>query len=185
MEAMVIINLKDGHLEVSGTEAFVRSIYTDFKSQISQQKTFAPLGTDNTPTKSEAKTSRGQTKATSSSKSRSKKASADVDINPELNVTGVKEFYEKYAPKNDPERALIFAIFLRDEKNISPCSVSDLHTCFFTLKGQLKVPSNYNGLLANDAVRTKFFNRQSMEDISVTTIGENYFHHSLKRRQET
>lgn len=178
MKSKVVINIKDGLLEVTGSEKFVKNIYDDFKNKLGNFDNKKPVKDPLKNNQDDFKVSPRK----SSSSGKIKKQTVNIDVNPELEVTGLESFFDKFEPKTDAEKTLIFVKFLHEARDISPCSASDIHTCFFALKEHLKVPTNYNSLLLNDSSRTKFFNRNGTNDITITPIGENHFNHKLKRK---
>jgi hypothetical protein len=180
MKSKVVINIQDGLLEVTGSEKFVKSIYDDFKDKLANYDDVKPIK-QKIKKKESTSSSRSNKLATGS---KIKKQTASVNINSDIQVEGLEAFYSDFDPKTDAEKALIFVYFLREKRDLSPCSVSDIHTCFFAMKEHLNVPSNYRSLLKNDAQRTKYFDRNGSNEITITSIGENHFNHKLKRKSK-
>lgn len=174
MESKLLVNFSTGQLEVTGSEDLIREVYSDFKNQLGKTRTATVPQSQN----DEVGTS---TKTPPKKPSKARKSGGTGNVNPDLDTTGLENYFGQYDIKKDAERALVFAIFLRDEKKNSDIDADAIYTCFFALKDQLKLP-NIDGLINNDTTRTKFFSRGENGELVVTRIGENHFAQKLKAR---
>ena len=161
MEATVntklTINLRDGILDVDGSEEFVRSIYEDFKGEVAKRVSSpatasrqieAPaipvqdadeiVGKDK-PKKQ--RTKRVTTTTGEGPKVRTGKYKPTFDST--LNVKGLPKYYDSMNPYNAAEKILTFAAFLRDSLKMESCTADHIYTCFFAVKDRTKIPEAF------------------------------------------
>lgn len=188
------INLREGTVEVEGAEEFVRFIYQDFKESLSKrvivqspekvldQVPETPLlsneGKDQPKRRTKRKT------AASGEADKSRTAAYKPTFNAQLNLAGLREFYDKWKPENNAEKILLFAVFLRDQLKTAPCSADDIFTCYFTLKDRTKTPEAFAQAFHDTKSRTHFIDYQTLQSISITIAGENYFSDKSRKRKE-
>jgi hypothetical protein len=181
MNTRLTINLRDGLLEVEGGEDFVRTIYQDFKAQVARAalkavpaKPFEQL--EQAPAPIQQVEARRQTKprGNRSSDSGKIKASNYRPTFKDLNLAGLGEFYDQFAPANHNEKILCFAVFLRDQLKISPCTADDIYTCYFTLKTRTKTPVAFQQAFITAKSRTHFIQFDWPQKIEVTIAGDNF-----------
>ena len=187
------INLKEGTIIVEGDEGFVRFIYQDFKESMSKQVVVQPppiasieqpaspmLVEHSAPAKPRKakKTSLGATNKVSATKYK-------PQVNSGLILTGLAEFYDAWKPENNFERILIFAIFLRDRLEITPCSADDIFTCFFLLKNKDPIPEAFTQAFRDAKSRTHYIEYQTLAEITITIMGENRYNEQLKAKSES
>lgn len=177
----LVINLREGILDVQGEESFVRSIYDDFKERIGKA---VVIETGSAPQFQKVESSSEAVRQIARKKKIKPVQSTDGKVrvgefkpsfNANLNLTGLSEFYKEWAPKNHPETILVFAIFLRDRLNIFPCTANDIYTCYFTLKSQVKTPEAFVQAFRNAENRTHYIRFESVDKIEITIAGDNFF----------
>jgi hypothetical protein len=195
MNTKLTINLKDGILDVDGSEDFVRSIYEDFKGEVAKRLTIAPVAPkqiDATPAPSpeaiEAlaempKKARTRRAPISSDGQKPRSAKYKPTFDPTLDVNGLVEFYDSMDPDNIAEKILTFAIFLRDHRNMQSCTADDIFTCFYTVKDRTKIPEAFEQAFRDTQSRTHFIQVNSLQDITITIPGNNKFEDMKKKRK--
>lgn len=194
MATKLIINLRDGVLDVEGSEQFVREIYGDFKSEVARLKSLeAPSGRrievppitvdqaealihNEAEQKSAAK--RVDSKA-SGQKSRGGKFKPAFD--PNLDVKGISEFYNTLKPQNVPEQILTFVMFLKEQLKMDVCTAHHVYTCFYSVRDRTKIPTAFSQAFYNTVGRTHYIQVPSLSEISVTILGGNHFEEMKKR----
>jgi hypothetical protein len=188
--AKLLINLRDGILDVQGSEDFVRSIYQDFKEQVAKSAIAvrAPVAAlsaavQEMPESGEQSPRRRKVARASTQNDKSKATEYKPSFNPQLNLNGLEEWYGRFEPANYSEKILLFAIFLRDHLNARPCNADDIFTCFQTLRSLTKTPEAFVQAFRDAQSRTHFIEYLSPENIEVTIAGENHFNHKLKRKE--
>jgi hypothetical protein len=175
MESRLIVDLSTGHLEVTGSEELVKHIFNEFRAEIAS-KGLKSHPKEAVPVEESGRVHRESTPK----KGGQKKASASADVNKDLDTSGVEDYFDKYDPKSDAERAMIFVKFLTEQKELESSSIRDVYTCFFAMKSRLKLP-NMASLLSNDYTRTKFFTQQDGA-VMLTRLGETHFSQKLKKK---
>ncbi len=191
----LIINLKDGILDVDGSEEFVRSIYDDFKGEVAKRSQpvasaqrlleqpvlTVPDGADNDGSSGVKKT---RVKKNNTSGDGQKKASSKSKptFDPNLDLKGLVEFYDRYAPQNVPEKILIFAMFLLEQLNLQSFSIDQIYTCFFTVRDRTKIPEAFAQAFHNTQARTHFIQITTLQEMAITTPGFNKFEEMKKSK---
>lgn len=179
----LLINLKEGIVEVEGAENFVRDVYNDFKERVSKPIPFAPAppaqieqfndeqedGSEPAP-RTRAKHRRSGAASGKTGEAGSYKPKFNDDLNPR----GLPEFYDQYAPKTHSEKILVFAAFLRDKMRISPCTANDIFTCYFTMKNKTKTPEAFVQAFRDCQSRTHYIKVISLTEIEVAIPGDNF-----------
>lgn len=195
MNAKLTVNLRDGALDVEGSEDFVRAVYDDFKEEIARrqiglgvsQRIEAPLLSQQAPivVAPQAKAKKpARTKRTvpngDAAKARAGKYKPTFD--PGLNLKGLPEFYDELAPANASEKILIFMVFLKERLNIDICTADYIFTCFFTVKDRTKIPEAFEQAFWTAQSRTHFIHINSLQEITLTIPGNNRFEEMKKRK---
>lgn len=196
MNTKLTINLRDGILDVDGSEEFVRTVYEDFKGEVAKrlplaadaqrQIEAAPLtliepiaGTTEVKPKKQPHAKRA-TATGEGQKARTGKYKPTFD--PNLDLNGLVEFYDELKPMNAAEKILIFAVFLKERLKIVPCTADQIFTCFFTVKDRTKIPEAFEQAFRDTQSRTHFIQVTSLQDITVTIPGSNHFVEMKKRK---
>lgn len=196
MNTKLTINLKEGILDVDGSEEFVRSIYDDFKGEVAKQLPTRPTARQPEASILPAYVAETETVTLkdNSTKSRAKRASANSEgpkksatkykptFDPTLDLKGLPEFYDKMIPENAAEKILIFASFLQDNLGMLSCTADHIYTCFFTVKGRTKIPEAFEQAFRDTQSRTHFIQINSLQDISITIPGSNRLEEMKKRK---
>ncbi|MEW5912690.1 MAG: hypothetical protein AB1814_09060 [Thermodesulfobacteriota bacterium] len=184
MATKLHINIFEGIIDVDGDEGLVQEIYRDLKpqiiGQISKLNQHLPHGKN--------KTIEGTRQTEESNKTNNSKGvkKARTQIAPkqvsDLNLEGLSEFYDQFAPKGDSERILIFLKYLQSKKNY-PSSMDSIFTCFMALK--TKLPKDFGSALrtTRNPKRYGYIAYESYNEITITSVGENHFNFSLARSE--
>jgi hypothetical protein len=195
MNTKLAINIREGTVEVEGDEAFVRSIYQDFKEHIGKLVALQPAApralavapdhpaiTDESAAQSKKKPHRrGSSKAGENSRSADYKPTFDGSID----LSGLEEMYDEFDPENHSEKILLFAIFLRDTVKRVPCTADHIFTCYFTLKAKTETPAAFLQAFRTAQSRTHYIEYSSPQDIQITIPGDNFYNAKLKKKSET
>lgn len=188
------INLRDGILDVEGSEEFVREIYGDFKGEVANRKymevekgrqieaaamtvdTVEPVTPDATDRKSPAKRAENKT---GGQKARGPKFKPMFD--PNLDVNGVSEFYNALKPQNAAEQILVFVMFLKEHLKMETCTAHQVYTCFYNVRDRTKIPTAFSQAFYNTVARTHYIQVPSLNEVSATILGGNHFEDMKKR----
>ena len=178
METKLRIDLSQRTLEVEGSEAFVREIYSDFKDRISAISQVTPKKTNG---KQEAK---AEAPTPPKGKHRQLKKEAlsivkDLDLAEQGYKPSLKDFFSKYTPRNNFERNLIFVYYLQNIANESAITTDHIFTCYRHVS--VKLPRAFKQSLWDTASQKGWIDTSSLEDIKVTTHGMNYIEHEITK----
>jgi hypothetical protein len=195
MNTSLTINLKEGILDVHGSEDFVRSIYEDFKGEVAKrlpQNNPAPMQlakaapespvTEVEQPREKQKKTREKSSASSSDGQKSRGGRHKPKFDPALDVKGLVEFYDALAPENNAENILTFAMFLKEQRQMDSFTGDHIYTCFYTVRDRTKIPEAFEQAFRNTQHRTHYIHVNSMQDISVTIPGSNHFEAMKKRK---
>jgi len=195
MNTKLTINLRDGILDVEGSDEFVRAIYDDFKGEVARR-----LGSQNDPPPQIEGRVAGEEAASEVPKaspkpSRAKRAGASgggqktrtgSDYKPTfdstLNLKGLPELYDELGPLNAAEKILIFGIFLKERLKLESFTADHIYTCFFTVRDRTKIPEAFVQAFRDTQSRTHYIQVNSLQDITVTIAGSNHFEEMKKRK---
>jgi hypothetical protein len=190
MNTKLTINLKDGILDVTGSEDFVRSIYDDFKNEIEKRQLIAgnvprqiePAGVDEAATTIDTQALPTRKRASSREKSRTK---YKPKFDPGLDIGGLPAFYGAVSPVNNFEKLLTFGMFLREQRGMESFSQDHIFTCFQAMREQTKTPEAFEQAFRDAQNRTHWIHANSMQDISIRIPGMNHFETMKKRKAAT
>lgn len=188
----LLINLREGIVQVEGDETFVRDVYNDFKEQVSKpvvlQQAGAPqLGIedgaddDMEPPSPKARTNKIR-RTSQQSTTRGETAAYKPEFNTALDLSGLPKFYDQYDPTTHPEKILIFATFLKERLNIAPCTANDIFTCYSVLKTRTKTPGAFLQAFRDTQNKTHFIEYLSPTEINLTIAGTNYLNFDMKKK---
>ena len=181
MTTKLKINLPDGTvLEIEGEETFVREIYEDHKQSIQNPSKNA---------KAVSPSSNETTKSTVSSKkrtiSKSKESYAIVktlDLSGATNKQSLKDFYDEKSPTSGFAKNAVFVYYLQkimEEKNIT---IDHIYTCYKAVK--TKIPALLRQNLFDTSSKNGYITTESLNDITITTVGENFIEHDLPKEDK-
>jgi len=172
--ARIKIDLSQGVLEVEGEEGFLKEIYEDFKSRVSiatdSKATHPAIEAEtaasenkNKPTKSKIKT--GARKETYS-------FVKDLNLRGDgKSIDSLKDFYTKKLPSSAMETTTVFIYYLCSVLKINNVGLDHLYTCYKEV-GQ-KVPAALRQNLLDTAHRKGTIDTSSLDNVTLTTRGEN------------
>ena len=195
MSTKLTINLKDGILDVDGSEDFVRSIYEDFMGEVAERLTMSSAPPKQIEAASTPSLEVIEAPAEKPKQVRTRRALASGDgqkpravkykptFDPNLDVKGLVEFYDSLNPDNIAKKILTFAIFLRDHKNMQSCAADHIYTCFYTVKDRTKIPEAFEQAFRDTQSRTHFIQLTSLQDIRIAIFGDNKFEEMKKKRR--
>ena len=189
--AKLRLNLREGIIEVEGDSALVAKIYDDFKSQLAsvssddEDAEGAPRGSStvhDTEARASHRKSRKPRIAKASSGGGDKVSNYTPVLDKGLDTSKLSKFYEPFAPRNHAERVLIYARFLNDVLDISPCTGDQIFTCYKATRE--RVPEAFVQALRDaSGGRYGYIDYKSPTEILSTTRGDNHFEHNgIKRK---
>lgn len=196
MTTKLHINISQGIVDVEGDPDLVRAIYDDFKERLLDAvKRTPPESSPTAPSSTPAENREGASGL--SNKSRPKRRTVTKKkVNGDENVSGVVAdlpkmdknldtsalgaFYGKYAPKNNPEKILIFLRFMIDELQINSPNTDQVYTCF-KATGE-KIPKAFAQAFYDTSSKNGYIDFRTSVDLPITIAGDNHFNHALKKK---
>lgn len=180
------IDLRSGVLEVEGEEAFVREVYQDYKDKVSQDN-FTPIP-DTDREEAEPKTTPKQPKAknngskTGSKRKESYQIVKDLELSAKNGKEALKTFYAKKSPTTAMQRNAVFVYYLEKVAKIGGVGVNHIYTCYKDVNE--KVPGALRQSLLDTSFKKGWIDTKSMENITITTHGENLVEHELPNKKD-
>jgi hypothetical protein len=188
------INLNEGTVQVEGPEAFVRSVYEDFKDMFAKRRASGPaiLTVNAQPTSSPAQITDETTKLKRRVGRKSARPDTDgprsADYKPkfrgDLDLKDLEAAYDAFKPKFHSEKMLLFAMFLREHFKIAPCTADDIFTCYETMKKKTATPEAFVQAFRDVDKRSHFIEFHSPQKIEITIAGSNFYQKKLKEMNE-
>jgi len=181
--AKLHINLHQGLIEAEGEEAFV----------LKHAPPPPPANPGEKPPNAEDKPGRAAPKRRTR-RNGGREATGDTEApgvskytpnrDPSLDLSKLKDFIAPYKPKNNAEKIVIYAHFLRDVLKKDPCSVDQVYSCFRHMKD--KVPEAFGQAFINTRGDTYgYITFTSVNDIKLTIAGENHFERDIPKAEAT
>lgn len=148
MQTKLHINVPQGIVDIEGDPDLVREVYADFRDRLLDKL----INTSENPIKNgssaEDKKSPHKRKRRPLVKKAKQAAADDNAIDPhnpkldkDLDLSQLRNFYDRYEPKNNAEKILVFAKFLIDELKIDKPNTDQFYSCFEELKE--KIPTAF------------------------------------------
>ena len=181
------IDLRSGVLEVEGEESFVREVYQDYKDKVSQDN-FTLI---NEPVREEAEPKTTVAKPhkvknsigkTGSKRKESYQIVKDLDLSAKGAKEALKIFYAKKASATAIQRNAVFVYYLEKVAKVSGVGVNHIYTCYKDVNE--KVPGALRQSLFDTSSKKGWIDTKSMENITITTHGENLVEHTLPSKKE-
>jgi len=188
--AKLRIDLQSGILEVEGEESLVKQVYDDFKERITELIQLKQLqepgttGLQGTP----VSTSLPKSKKVRQEKSAGKRKESysivkDLDFAPKNGVPSLKDFFASKSPSAAREINAVIVYYLQKVAGIQGISVDHVYTCYKHL-GE-RVPGAFRQSLFDTASKKGWIDTKSLDNITVTTLGENLVEHELPKTSKT
>lgn len=189
MTSKLLINVFEGSVHVEGEEDFVREVYSDFKTLMIEMMKGAPdTKRVSVAPPEEVVPQKAKVKKRTPAKKPSNSSAQVSGINPDnpsldknLDTSGIDTFYSQYAPKNHPEKILIFMRFLNDKAEIEDPSTDQIYTCYNAV-GEKPAAAFAQSFRDTSSKKFGYIDYNSANDISLTFIGNRHFDHDLKKK---
>lgn len=94
----------------------------------------------------------------------------ELDLSPK-NKESLKDFISKHTPANGQMYNLCFVYYLQTVLELQGITPNHIYTCYKNLN--VKFPSNIYQSIADTSKRKGWINTSNMNDITITTLGEN------------
>jgi len=180
MTTSVRIDVSQGIVEVEGSEAFVKAVYDDFKGKIATgPKPAPPAGPKDRPKRKLAAGDGSGEKKSRRSRPKDVKVVDDLDLAGSDSIMSLRDFYAQYGATTNLVRNVIFVRYLKNEMKIEKVTVDHVFTCYRNIPG-LRIPGDIKQSLLDARRLHNWLDTSSLDDITMTIHGTNYFEHDLK-----
>jgi hypothetical protein len=178
METKLKINFQTRELEVSGDEKFVIDIFNEYKhlfeQNIENEVPYETKKAQNKHSKVSAKKIKGVKRITNSYS-----IITNLNLKPK-DKEHLKDFYGKYDSKNGYQRNLIFVYYLTKILKLNNITVNHVYSCYKDVA--VKFPDNLYQNLIDTKNDKGWILTKNMDNLTVTTTGENYLEHTLPKK---
>ena len=195
MTTKLHIDISHGIIDVEGDPELVREVYADFKMRLlssvkfSQPEpaaapaaTHAGNGIEIAPAATKQKTKR---RVASKKKANGDEGGSGViadspKLDKNLDTSGLGLFYGQFAPKNNPEKILIFLKFMAESLHIENPNTDQVYTCFKATGD--KIPRAFAQAFYDTSSKLGYIDFRSSIELPITIAGDNHFNHTLKKK---
>lgn len=183
-DSKIKIDLLQGLLEVEGNEAFVKSIYEDFKERMQATQSISKnLMSDKPKTNAPKPTSLNPKSSKRKTNSNIPSLVKNLDLKGGNGGKSLSDFYNQYVPNSNLEKNLVFAYYLQQESKLNPITVDHIFTCYRNISG-IKIPRALQQSLIDTARNKGWLDTASLLDIKVPIAGINHIEHDMKKASE-
>jgi hypothetical protein len=181
------IDLRNGILEVEGEETFVREVYQDYKKEEITHAGFKPID-ELEPEREPMQTSpkqhhtRNRIAKTGNKRKESYQIVKDLILSTKDGKQSLKDFYSTKSPSNAMERSTVFVYYLQKIADIKNIGVNHIYTCYKDVNE--KVPGALRQSLLDTSSRKGWIDTKSMENITISTHGENLVEYEIPSKNE-
>jgi hypothetical protein len=172
------IDLRAGLVEVEGEESFVLSIYNDFKEKLPPGRKGIQAGAQTDRPKPVV----GSRRKVGSRLKESHSVVGDLDLVGPAKVGPLKDFLVSHPCKHAQEYNTVFVYYLA-KAEIPGVSVDHVYTCYKHCGTRMPVALKQS--LYDTANRTGNIDTARLDNITITTAGENFVEHVAARRPAT
>jgi hypothetical protein len=170
------INLKEGTIELEGSEAFVTKYLEIFRKHIEEVKFPESIKTAKPVEEHEGEKLRRRKKTPSII------TPIPLDLKESDGKPSLRAFYKEKRPQTFEEKLTVFAYYLKTYKNIDTMEAGHVVTCCKEVKS--KTPSNINSMFKNIKYRQGWVDFGKKEGtVTITTLGENFVEYDLPREK--
>lgn len=175
------IDLKNGVLEVEGEEAFVKEIYQEYKERLSSDDSSIFEHAPNQDTESSTSTTLKR-KTSGRNKGGAKRKESysivkSLDLSEKDGKKSLRDFFKEKTPSVALEKNAVFVYYLQKEAKITGITTDHIYSCYKDVKE--RVPKALKQSLLDTSSKKGWIDTSSMNDIKITTSGENLVEQDL------
>jgi len=172
------INLKEGTIELEGSEAFVSKYLEEFRKQIQDIK-FSGTVTQTEKVKTHEVKEKPKKKV---GKTPQTVAPIPLDLKKKNDKPSLRDFFKEKNPKNHMENLTVFAYYLKKYLSINEMQMGHVVSCCKEV--ECKVPTNIPVMFGNIQHRKGWVDiLTGGESAQITTQGENFVEFDLPRKE--
>ena len=176
------IDLVSGVIEVEGEEAFVREVYNEYKAQL--QLINSANDKKTSPATSAIELPKGAEKNKNVKAKRTRQNpiptfAKELDLSSK-NGKSLRDFYREKSPSNAMESNAVFVYYLQKTAKVSGIDFNHVYTCYKDVAA--RIPSALKQSLIDTASSKGWLNTSSLNNLQLTTGGENFVELDLPRK---
>ncbi len=179
--AKIYINLKEGIIEIEGSEEFVEKILNDHKYLFSDKTTTVTKSTSEKP-----KTIKRAVKTVKESKARKKTVlesltAIDLDLSGTDKYPTLKDFYLEKKPKSYMEKTCVFIYYIEENLGLTPVTPGHLLTCYRAVGS--RIPAKLGQSILDSKYKGWVTAESGINGGSLSHIGTNLVELDLPRKK--
>jgi len=172
------IDLKQGIIELEGSEAFVTKYLDSFKQEMISFKF-----PENEPDMKKGKEKKIQIEKKKTGKTPQTVAPIPLDLKAKDSNPSLRDFFKEKDPKSYMENLTVFAYYLKKYLNINEMLMGHVVSCCNEVKH--KIPTNIPNMFYNIQHRKAYVDvGTGGESVTITTQGENFVEYDLPRKED-
>jgi hypothetical protein len=176
------INLKEGTIDLEGSEAFVTAQLQIFAKEMKGLRFTPEIGTGKTGSSEAAETSEGRKRRRKGATPRLV-AAIPLDLKAKDGKPDLKEFYKQKAPKSDMERVTLFAYYLKKYLNTDQIEAGHVVSCCKEV--HCKIPADISQTFYNAQQHYAWLKAKEHGKLaSITVQGDNLIETELPRKKD-
>ncbi len=181
--ARLSIEIAGNKFDAEGDEGFLRELYNDFYAKLDMLHQMKPdHDAPDVPVTADVEEGEKREIVRKSRKPKAKTAkpskSNNIEIDHNLKLDGLTDFFENYKPRGNPEVIVVFAAYLRDKHGLEPCTQNQIYTCYWALRKFVKIPRNMRQALIDTKNKKKWLELEG-ENVRITPMGENALNYEI------
>jgi hypothetical protein len=182
--ARIKIDVANGIFEAEGDEKFLSSLYADFKQGLAQAQKQLMSSGENLEKKNTPGDANGDKKASKTANRRKESYSIvkDLDLSSKDGKRTLRGYYTEKQPSTGMERATMFVYYLKKFAGIDSISPDHIYTCYKEVG--VPVPKALKQSLLDTAFRKGSIDTSDLNNITLTTVGENMVEYDLPTKKE-
>jgi hypothetical protein len=177
------ITIGDATIEVEGSQDYIEKKLKEpqsFGGLVKQvAETVPPIPTK---TKAEGRETKAE-KRKRTTKGETYKTVPDLNLSGTDDIPSLKDFYKDKSPVSAQDCNAVFIYYLKKMRKVDKVSILHVYTCYKAVG--VKVPGRLYQSLLDTQNRKSTIITSNMEDLGISTIGENFVEQELPKPQKS
>ena len=181
--AKLRIDLRQGILEAEGDEAFIQTLYDDFKGRLSEKLGQTEIEEDQAENPTEEPAANKKPRKAKPARKESYSVNKDLDVYGKAGHKSLQAFYDEKQPASAVERNAVFVYYLKHILQKEGVNLSDIYTCYKAVG--VPAPGSFRqSVFDTSGSRYGWIDGNDMENITVPLAGEQYVEHQLPHKSK-
>ena len=174
------INLKDGTVELEGSEAFVSKYLDVFKQEMNVTRNPTNETVKDVEEKEKPEIEKSKKKTVKSTQT---VVPIPLDLKSGENKISLRDFYKQKKPDNQSESVIVFAYYLKEYLKLNKMEAGHVASCCKEVG--IKVPTNITQMFYDIHRHNGWLNLgDGRKFAEINTSGENFVIHDLPRKKD-